>query len=174
MRHSLTIVLCALMFFVISGCAIFNPYEEDFACKAGKETGKCVTIKDAYNESLQDETQNRDTENYSKITRRGRVIKDKNRSEPKKGENETKKTGELSPDVEITYQKRAFKKLSGMLEKPVTPLMSPPTVMRVLFLPYKDAENRLYMSRYVYFIVDEPQWVIGGSSPEGDEATWEY
>ena len=173
MQHNFTIFLCALTFFVTTGCAIFNPYEENFSCRAGKETGKCVSIKDAYKESLQNGAQNSDTANQAKITRRGRVFKDNNISKAKEKGDESG-TEEPVRDVEITYQKRAFEKLSRMLERPVTPLMSPPTVMRVLFLPYKDEANRLYMSRFVYLIVDEPQWVIGGSSPEGSETTWEY
>ena len=35
--------------------------------------------------------------------------------------------------------------------------------MRVLILPYKASPKDLYSERYVYFIVDEPQWVVGAS-----------
>ena len=174
MRENFMIVLCVLIFFVVNGCAILNPYEENFACQGGKQTGKCVPIRDAYEESLQSQNQDSDTENHSKVTRRGRLIKDNNINKQKEKGDISEETENLSPDVEITYQERAFKKLSGMLEKPVTPLISPPMVMRVLFLPYKDEENRLYMSRYVYLIVDEPQWVLGGNAPEGSESTWGY
>ena len=173
MQHNSTILLWVLISFVTAGCSIFNPYEEDFACHAGKETGKCVTIKDAYEESLQGKTQSKVTNDRLEVTRRGRLIKKNKTGKVKKEKNESK-TGEPFRDVEVTYQERAFEKLSRMLEKPKTPLMSPPVTIRVLFLPYKDEANRLYMSRYVYLIVDQAQWVIGGSSPEGVQTPWDY
>jgi conjugal transfer pilus assembly protein TraV len=61
----------------------------------------------------------------------------------------------------IEYQTEVFKKLSGLLRDPVTPVIAPPVVMRVLILPYKGDENELYLNRYVLLLVDQPKWVMG-------------
>jgi len=42
-------------------------------------------------------------------------------------------------------------------------MLKPPKTVRTLILPYsKNNENkRLYMPRYVYSVVENPQWVLG-------------
>jgi conjugal transfer pilus assembly protein TraV len=65
------------------------------------------------------------------------------------------------PTHEIAYQDELHKKLAGLLAQPTTPVVAPPSVMRVLMLPYKGDENELFMLRYVYIIVDGPKWVMG-------------
>jgi len=159
-KAGITLLLCVsiLMF---SGCAILNPYEDSFSCPE-RESGKCVSVEDAYEEALSGNN-NGDGYSVTTTTRRGRIIENKGRDTNKPDE---------SSDVELTYQKQMFKKLKGLLEKPTTPLMIPPTVMKVLFLPYKDEDNRLYMTRYVYCIVDKAQWVMGNDLPEGVGINW--
>ena len=53
-----------------------------------------------------------------------------------------------------------YKELTGLIDSPETPVIAPSKVMRVMILPYKNG-NTLYMNRYVYFIADEPAWVLG-------------
>ena len=52
------------------------------------------------------------------------------------------------------------KKLTSYIKQPNTPFISPPTVMRTLILPYKASSKDLYSERYIYIVVDEPQWVM--------------
>ena len=52
------------------------------------------------------------------------------------------------------------KKLTAYIRQPNTPLISPPTVMRALILPYRASSRDLYSERYIYIVVDEPQWVM--------------
>ena len=53
--------------------------------------------------------------------------------------------------------------LQGLIEQPVTPMLKPPRSVRTLILPYADRQrpDRLYMPRYVYSLVERPQWVVG-------------
>jgi len=61
------------------------------------------------------------------------------------------------------YRSALFDKFSDLLKEPKTPIVAPPKVMRVLFLPYTGQENEFYMLRYVYFFVDKPRWILGDS-----------
>ena len=81
------------------------------------------------------------------------------------------KDGETrDPDTpEATYQGSLYKKLSGLLEEPDTPVIAPPKVMRVLLLPYKGTDKELFMYRYAYFVVDDYSWVLGDNVPIGDK-----
>lgn len=169
MKKAGLILLLCVFIFACTGCTVFNPYEDTFACPE-REKGKCVSVEDAYNESLQgvDETGSCQT----KVTRRGRIVEGESTDKSQKDGDSGCKSDEGS-NIELTYQRQVFKKLSGLLEKPITPLMVPSKVMRVLFLPYKDEGNRLYMTRYIYCIVDEAQWVIGNKLPEGVGINWE-
>ena len=63
---------------------------------------------------------------------------------------------------EKAYQEGVYKKLTGLLDEPKTPLIAPPKVMRVLLLPYKN-DRDLYMYRYAYFVVDDFRWVLDGN-----------
>ena len=72
------------------------------------------------------------------------------------------KTAILATNGEKAYQESVYKKLSGLLDEPKTPLIAPPKVMRVLLLPYKNGRD-LYMYRYAYFVVDDFRWVLDGN-----------
>jgi conjugal transfer pilus assembly protein TraV len=136
--HFFTAVLLAILG---SGCSTvgeaINPYGSSFNCKL-TENGKCITMTGAYLESLQP----RDTKNDKKLKAKTGDMRDQN-------------------GPENTYQDSLYKKLSGLLEEPETPVIAPPKVMRVLLLPYKGTDKELFMYRYAYFIVDDYSWVLG-------------
>lgn len=77
-----------------------------------------------------------------------------------KGSWEPKRAAESEAALEA-YRTQLFNRMAGLLEEPSAPLVVPPKVMRMLFLPYRGAENELYMPRYTYFFVDEPRFVLG-------------
>jgi conjugal transfer pilus assembly protein TraV len=138
--------LNCLVFIIIaalsSGCSTVgeavNPYSAQFKCEM-TENGRCTSMTGAYLGSLQ------------KDPKGGKDVKGKN------GKTADPPTAASS---ETAYQEALFKKLSGLLEEPTTPVIAPPKVMRVLLLPYK-AEKDLFMYRYVYFVVDDYAWVLG-------------
>lgn len=123
--------LALILLFMITGCAsFFNPYKDEFACPK-TYNGRCVSVKDAYDES---------------------IVELNNSGNKEELEEE---------DIETIYQDALYQRLTALLEEPITPVVSPPQVMRILFLPYKGEDNELFMLRYVYFFVDEPKWILG-------------
>jgi conjugal transfer pilus assembly protein TraV len=138
------LIAAASLFFV--GCAVLNPYKSDFTCPQ-KENGKCVGVETAYDESL----------------------------EKGKKSGTLEATGKPSPKPEtatagaqdLLYREEVYRKLIGLLREPATPLVVPPRVMRVLFLPYKGDGGELFMPRYIYFMADDPRWIMGDYLQKG-------
>lgn len=58
------------------------------------------------------------------------------------------------------FEGALYRRLTGMLEAPETPLVAPPKVMRVLLLPYEGDQEELYLTRYAYLFTDRPRWVL--------------
>ena len=132
---------------ILSACSTVgdavNPYKSNFNCPY-YESGRCVSMTGAYNES---------------------------RQAPPMDNSKTVAAcppGGPCPFVavpsanETAYQESVYKKLTGLLEEPATPLIAPPKVMRVLLLPYKNGKD-LYMYRFAYFVVDDFRWVLDGN-----------
>lgn len=78
----------------------------------------------------------------------------------------------MSEDIE--RKKRAVEmekdnKLSNIINRPVTPLRTPDTILRVLILPYEDDNGVLNGWKYSYIKVDNGKWVmadyLSGSIP---------
>ncbi|MCS7215859.1 MAG: TraV family lipoprotein [Thermodesulfovibrio sp.] len=136
---SLRYFLSILGFVSLVGCAsIMNPYHEDFTCPV-MESGKCVPIQQAYQESLS----------------KGHIL-----SLDDKGNRKDVSQPEFSP-LEDVYKDALFLKLSQLLKDPKTPILAPPKIVRIMILPYQDATGKeFYSARYVYTIVDEPQWIL--------------
>ncbi len=142
--HFLMAVLIATMG---AGCSTvgeaINPYGSSFNCKM-TENGKCITMTGAYRESLLPGRPKDDKKQKS----RGNDIRD-------------------TQETQVTYQDSLYRKLSGLLEEPETPMIAPPKVMRVLLLPYKGTDKELFMYRYAYFLVDDYSWVLGDNIVTG-------
>ncbi len=121
---------------LVFGCAsAMNPYSGSFTCPQMEE-GKCVPISQAYQESVM-----------------GYPI---SLEEKKKASDQF----EYSP-VEDVYKDALFMKLSQLLKEPKTPVLAPPKIVRIMILPYQDgAGKEFYSARYIYTIVEEPQWIL--------------
>jgi conjugal transfer pilus assembly protein TraV len=130
-------MLGALLLALLASCNTvgntINPYKSNFNCPY-KESGRCISMTGAYDESRQGKSQPTDPA----------------------------KEGLTPTSGEKAYQEGVYKKLAGLLEEPKTPLIAPPKVMRVLLLPYKN-DRDLYMYRYAYFVVDDFRWVLDGN-----------
>jgi type IV conjugative transfer system lipoprotein TraV len=173
-----TIKMAALLAVILinSGCtSMLNPFDaSDFNCPS-TDTGKCISVTDAYNEA---------TNNSSGSGYRSPFITEvQPEQEPKKGSKKgsTKaskkapKNDEVDNTVSITgiaafpplsasekgYQDATYDKLAGLLKKPVSPIVAPADVVRVLMLPYKSGGDELFMYRYSYFIASTTKFVIG-------------
>ncbi|WP_028845497.1 TraV family lipoprotein [Thermodesulfovibrio thiophilus] len=126
------------------GCAsAMNPYEDDFTCPMN-EKGKCVPIKQAYEES--------------------KVLKlEEKATQPKEA---------VYSPLEEEYKDALFSKLANLLREPKTPVIAQPKIVRVMMLPYQgDSGKELYSARYIYLMVDEPKWILQNLTnlpPEGE------
>lgn len=88
------------------------------------------------------------------------IIEDKNLNVDEKAQLIQMK---MSEDVE--RKKRAVEaekdnKLSSIINKPVTPLRTPDTILRVLLLPYEDENKVLNGWKYSYVKVDDGKWIM--------------
>jgi conjugal transfer pilus assembly protein TraV len=138
----------------MSGCSVLNPYKSEFTCPQ-KENGKCVSVDAAYDESLS----------------KGKDLRKNSESVATTNNPEREKSGgtSLGPKGELLYREEVNRKLAGLLREPVTPLVAPSQVVRVLLLPYRGDGGELFMSRFVYFIAEEPRWIMGGYLQEETE-----
>lgn len=134
---------------ITTGCAM-TPYESEFTKCPGVDPGKCGSITDAYVEAL--DTPPTD---ISKVDNALRI------SEQKKNGN-----GLGASDLFEDYQTARMRKEIRYLNEPQTPLVTPATVMRILFRPYKGDNGELNMSRFTYEIVEEPRFIIGDEVDE--------
>lgn len=51
-------------------------------------------------------------------------------------------------------------KLAAIINRPVTPLRTPDTILRVLLLPYTDSNNVLHSWKYSFVKVDDGKWIL--------------
>lgn len=146
---------------MLNGCSIF-PYEENFACDAEKNFGRCVDVNGAYVTATTGNPEGYEmTEDGGAPAEAGRV-KDA-------GNHETQVS---QPRQTYTdYRQSVYAKLQNMVESPQTPMVKPPEVVRTLIMNYKTtASGRpLFMPRFVYFFATDPDWVIGEKEPRVEE-----
>ena len=67
--------------------------------------------------------------------------------------------------AELDNKKKAVEmerdnKLSSIINKPVTPLRTPDTILRVLILPYESSNGMLNSWKYSYIKVEDGKWVL--------------
>ena len=144
--------------FMLSGCAtmgsIMSPYSEKFSCK-NDDHGQCIHPDKAYADAVAGVASKSDPA----VTNDRKLLKD---GKPARGSGKagTAKTGS---GAFAGYRDSVYRELQGLIEQPVTPMLKPPRTVRTLILPYADRQrpDRLYMPRYVYSLVERPQWVVG-------------
>ncbi len=134
---------------LVSGCSLILPYEDEFQCTLEANTGKCVDVDGAYQESI----------GTKKPAPYAGKEEEENTEEKEKGSAVT----EPAPSNISDYENEQYKVLTGLLREPETPIVRNPKVVRTLILSYpaEGREDRLYMPRYVYSIEKNPQFVFG-------------
>jgi len=161
-----------LLIFALSflGCAsILNPYKDDFACP-DFDRGRCVHVEEAHRQSLQSRG-GRDSGMHCAACREEAGRKGFGEKQYCTGcmkgekENGTARRRDIAAaDSEAAgsmYQEEVKRKLTGLLRMPNAPILAPPKVVRILVLPYRGDGNELFMMRHIYFMADEPRWVLG-------------
>lgn len=142
---------------LLAGCAplgsLLSPYSETFSCK-NDDHGQCIHPDQAYADAVAGIASKSDRA----VTRAaGR------RAHPTNGAF----SGTTHPRAGAydAYRESVYRELKGLIDAPVTPMLRPARAVRTLILPYADRQrpDRLYMPRYIYSIVDRPEWVVGAA-----------
>lgn len=128
-----------------------SPYSEKFSCK-NSDHGQCIHPDRAYADAVAGHA----SKSAPGVTNDARML-----DRPVGRPSARGKTTASLPY--LGYRSSVYRELQGLVEAPVTPMLRPGRTIRTLILPYADRArpDRLYMPRYVYSILDKPQWVVG-------------
>jgi len=152
-RLSLLVTLSALLF-LTTGCAkIFNPYHSEFQCPSADE-GQCMSIPDAYETSISGE--NPLPQLCKKKLKRSQSS-DSEKTLPDM-------VGSEADSLKYNYLSKKYEKITALIGNPVTPVVVPPDVVRVLLLSYTGEDNDLFGYRYIYFFASKPKWLLSSGS----------
>ena len=144
----------------LGGCAavgsVMSPYPEKFGCK-NSDHGVCIAPDRAYQDAVAGRVSTSDpavTNDKTLLHAHGA------NPAPAAGRSPHGKT---PPPAFAGYRDSVYATLRGLLDQPATPMLKAPRTVRTLILPYADRQrpDRLYMPRYVYSILERPEWVVG-------------
>ncbi|KKW90163.1 TraV family lipoprotein [Sphingobium chungbukense] len=149
-RAPIALMISALS---LSGCttigSMMSPYSEKFSCK-NSDHGQCIHPDKAYADAVAGVPSKSDPS----VTKDKTMLRDAGRlpRPPKTG-----------ASAYAGYRESVYRELQGLVDAPVTPMLRQGRTVRTLIMPYADRErpDRLYMPRYVYSIMERPQWVVG-------------
>ena len=135
--------------------SVMSPYPEKFSCK-NSDHGQCIHPERAYEDAIVGAASRSDP----KVTNDRKMLKG---STAAASPGSTGRARGKTATPYLGYRDSVYRELQGLVEAPVTPMLRPGRTIRTLILPYADRErpDRLYMPRYVYSILDKPQWVVG-------------
>lgn len=146
---------------LLSGCAtigsMMSPYSEKFSCK-NSDHGQCIHPDRAYADAVAGVPSRSDPA----VTRDKKLLREQGAAvRPNRAEAGGPQRGATPPY--LGYRDSVYRELQGLIDAPVTPMLRQGRTVRTLILPYADRErpDRLYMPRYVYSILERPQWVVG-------------
>ena len=143
---------------LLAGCStigsLMSPYSEKFSCK-NSDHGQCIHPDKAYADAVAGVPSRSDPT----VTHDKALL---GRGDDTASTNATKRS-KAGPSPYLGYRDSVYRELQGLVDAPVTPMLRPGRTVRTLILPYADRErpDRLYMPRYVYSILERPQWVVG-------------
>lgn len=141
---------------LLSGCAaIFNPYNETFDCHSAPG-GKCAPTPEIYAEDI---AASKKVGHKIPVAATGTVQDGQEAADPSS-----------ATAAESAYREAQFDKMTKLLKQPVTPVVVPPAVMRILYFPFEGEDGELNMPSYTYIMLDKPKWVMGNylvQQPEG-------
>jgi len=149
MKRRFLIVL-PFVLLALSGCSVFSPYNSEFQCTS-PDKGKCVSVQQAYEESL---------EKDSPVKKTVKGKKSRKADDSSVNEEKSKDLRDKKSSAEESYKESLQREMARLIDEPVTPVVIPPKVMRILVLPYPE-KTVLYMPRFIYIMTDNPRWVLG-------------
>lgn len=146
------------MALLLTGCStigsVMSPYSEKFSCK-NSDHGQCIHPDKAYADAVAGVSSRSDPA----VTHDKALL---SQGDGAAARSPTRQ-GKTAPSPYFGYRDSVYRELQGLVDAPVTPMLRPGRTVRTLILPYADRErpDRLYMPRYVYSILERPQWVVG-------------
>lgn len=153
-RVLLALPAFALPTLLLGGCAtlgkVMSPYSETFSCK-NSDHGQCVDPTQAHDDAVAGvPSRSNPALTRDKALLNGPTTHTRNRA--KRG---------AAPYG--GYRDSVYRELQGLIDAPETPMLRQGRTVRTLILPYADRArpDRLYMPRFVYSILERPQWVVG-------------
>ena len=135
-------------------CMACNPYNPEFTCK-NAPFGTCEGTLDTYIDSI--------------LATKGKPSRSPVLT------HYTSASLTVSPSQrETAYLEAEMGKVTKLLKQPTTPVVLPPVVMRILFLPYQGDDGELNMPGYTYIMLDKPKWVMGDYliRQQGEQNAW--
>jgi conjugal transfer pilus assembly protein TraV len=152
----------------LAGCAVFNPYENDFSCPDTFH-GKCISVTGAYNQALMERPADISaSEEINKCIGGECKGADDNSTETKTGRLPVSAIAAGDKNYNA-YKESLYSRLDSLLQEPQTPVVVPPKVMRIRFLPYKGQDGEFVMTHDVFFFADDPKWILGNDIEAYDE-----
>lgn len=152
----------------LAGCAIVNPYENDFACPDTFH-GKCISVTGAYNQAIKEKAEEVSSQDEMNLCIGGKC-KDADEKITQDKPGKLAVTAITAEERNYNaYKDSLYRRLDNLLHEPQTPVVAPPKVMRILFLPYKGQDGEFVMTHYVFFFADDPKWLLGDSIEAFDD-----
>ncbi|WP_454884363.1 TraV family lipoprotein [Sphingomonas oryzagri] len=145
----------------LNGCAavgsVMSPYPEKFGCK-NNDHGVCISPDKAY----QDAVAGRVSKSDPAVTNDKKLLH-AHGADQAAASSKLQHGKSAPPPAFAGYRDSVYAKLRGLLDQPATPMLKSPRTVRTLILPYADRQrpDRLYMPRYVWSILERPEWVVG-------------
>ena len=152
----------------LASCSIVNPYENNFSCPDTFH-GKCISVTGAYNQALREKPEELSRQEGINTCIGGNCKgADDNLASTPSGKLPV--TAIAAGDKNYNaYKDSLYRRLDNLLQEPQTPVVAPPKVMRIRFLPYKGQDGELVMTHDVFFFADEPKWILGNDIEAYDE-----
>lgn len=158
------VISIGVLSFTISGCStVLNPFDSSFACQGITSNGKCTSVTNAYKESVNNGESQQQQQEKPAVNNGNDgdlvIVSQRQEGEYLISNGVTKHSNKT--DNALSYRESQMSKITKLLTKPNTPVIVPPSVIRVLILPYQGDDDELLMPRYAYFMLDKPKWVVG-------------
>lgn len=154
------VIFSTCVILMLSGCSLL-PYESEFSCRLKDNYGKCISVDDAYTEAVTGQSKGKPMIPPSE---RGFWQGDDDEAKEADEKNHSLSVNPQASSGDYTgYRSEVYRAMQGLLKQPETPMIKPAKTVRTLILSYgaNNDKKRLYMPRYIYSIVEEPQFVFG-------------
>ena len=149
--HKLMVILkstlITALYVVCSGCAWMFPYDQEFNCPRGENSGECVNSMEAYE---------RASTGVSKHRKRSETVA--------KEEAQVQEEPVFAPhDTGYrNYVDANYDQVAKLLTSPTTPMVTMPEIMEILILNRQSENSKtIYGGRWVHVIVEDSKFVIG-------------